>query len=74
MAVGSLENHLLSVDEDTVFIASLNVGVGQVLALERMAVFDGAEAELLALLMKHLPVPVFQREHGGIAVGRLSRP
>ena len=74
MAVGSLEDYLLPVDEDTVVIASLNVGVGQVLALERMAVFDGAEAELLMLHMKHLPIPVFQREHGGIAVRRFGRP
>ena len=74
MAVGSLEDYLLSVDEDTVVITSLNMGIRQVLALERMAVFDGAEAELLMLHMKHLPVLVFQREHGCIAVRRFGRP
>ena len=59
MAVGSLEDHLLSVDEDTVVITSLNVRIRQVLALERMAVLDGAEAKLLALHMEHLPILVF---------------
>ena len=74
MAVGSLENYLLSVDEDAIVVTSLNVRIGQILALERMAVFNGAEAKLLALHMEHLSVLVLQREHCGIAVGRLSRP
>ena len=74
MTVGSLEDHLLSVDEDAIVVTSLHMGIGQVLALERMAVFDGAEAELLALHMENFPILVFQREHSGIAVGCFCRP
>ena len=34
MAVSTLEDYFLSVDENAIVVASLNVGVGQVLALE----------------------------------------
>ena len=39
-----------------------------------MAIFDGAEAEALALHMEGLALCVLQHEDGGVEIRRLSRP
>ena len=58
MAVDTLENNLRAVDVDAV----------------RLAVFDGAEAEFLALAVQNMTVAADEFERSGIAVGGLGGP
>ena len=64
MTIHALHDNLLAIDKHTVlFVASI-----------RVAIFNGAEAKLLALHMQGLPRCILQRKHRRIQVGLLSIP
>ena len=64
VAVHTLHDDLLPVDEDT---------VAQV-AFKAVAVLDGAEAEALSLRVEGLALRVFKGEYGGVEIGLLGVP
>ena len=64
MTVHTLHDNLLPIDKHTIFL----------IASIRVAIFNSAEAKLLALHMEGTTLSVFQRKDSGIKVGLLSIP
>ena len=64
MTIDALHDNLLAIDEHTILLV----------ASIRVAIFNGAEAKLLALRVQRFPRCILQRKHRRIQVGLLSIP